>query len=84
MMWESSGPFFVMIKACGGLFLFTGSGFFRGFERIDLGFDVLNFDFLMGGEVAEAAFPLQRRGRSNRTDRADGPLDDTLASLTVV
>jgi hypothetical protein len=64
-----------------GLFLFARCGLFGSFERIDFGFHVLDFDLLMGGEIAETLFPLLCRGRGHRADGPDAPIDDTLTTL---
>ena len=67
-----------------GLLLLTAGRFLRCLERVDLGFDALEVDLLVGGEVAQATFPLLLGGRGDRANLANRSLDNAIAALAFV
>jgi hypothetical protein len=66
-----------------GLLLLAGS-LLGSLEGVDLEIFRLDLDLDMGGEIADPIAPFLYRCGIGAADSADGPLDDTLTTLTII
>jgi hypothetical protein len=72
---------FVSLRAW--LLLFAGCGPFCRFQRVDPDIIGLNVDFLVGGEITQAAGPFCRRARISGADITNAAFNNPVTALTL-